>query len=823
MHEQYIDDHRYSIASTSRLCGALSIFPGRSETRCLPGAVCRHHIQESVKPNSSFEPRAPHLVAAAVCIAAALLLLWPLLTGQIMFGGGRSDMFIAGYSFRLFGAETFKATGTIPQWNPFLFGGLPYIAAMHGDIFYPTAWLRWIMPVDLAITWGMAVHFVLAGWFTYRFARALGLGWGASVAAGVAYELSGIVASQMSPGHDGKLFVSALTPLSFWVLLHAIRGQRLWAYGAFAFTVALIILGHYHMAYFLLLALGLWALYLAFWDSERAPGSKPLVALGLSAVAVVVGLGITALQVMPFFEYIPYSPRAEGGPNTGWEFATSYAFPPSEIFTTILPQFNGVLDKYWGSNPLKFHTEYMGFLPLALAALALGDKSRRRLVVAFGIGATVFLFFSFGGHTPFYRPFFELLPLLNKIRAMGMVFYLVAFPVSILAAIGLERVLTRAVPSRTVLFVAGGFALFALLGSVGALQGLTESMALTERYESVMANAADLRAGSLRLLVFVVLGGAALWAAASGRLQGAAAVAAIVVVMAIDLWSIDRIFYQFSPRADVLFADDAVTTYLQKTKPPYRAIDAGNSYGQSILMKYRIPVVNGYHGFSLRTYNELGGEREGWRNIGSPNLLDLLAVRFVILPDSQPLPGFHRVVDPTPTAFGTTASLYERDTVPAYARVVLGAAKVPEDQVVPTVIDPRFPVNGAILLPDTSTAQVPQAQPPFPVASTRAEVTEWAPGRMKITLSGAEPTASHLLVSENWYPDWHATVDGKAGTVRRADHTLISVDLPAGAREVELVFDSPTYATGKMISLAALLVALLMTFVPMVMARRQVA
>jgi uncharacterized membrane protein YfhO len=80
-----------------------------------------------------------------------------------------------------------------------------------------------------------------------------------------------------------------------------------------------------------------------------------------------------------------------------------------------------------------------------------------------------------------------------------------------------------------------------------------------------------------------------------------------------------------------------------------------------------------------------------------------------------------------------------------------------------------------------------------------------------------------LLVSENWYPDWRATVDGKPGTVRRADHTLISVDLPPGAREVELVFDSPTYAKGKMVSLAALLVALLMTAVPMVMARRKVA
>ncbi len=778
----------------------------------------------TVKQNSSsFEPRAPHWLALAVCAAAAMLLLWPLLTGQIMFGGGRSDMFIAGYSFRLFGAETFKATGTIPQWNPFLFGGLPYIGAMHGDIFYPTAWLRWIMPVDLAITWGMAAHFILAGWFTYRLARALGLGWGAAVAAGVAYELSGIVASQMSPGHDGKLFVSALTPLSFWILLHAIRAGRLWAYGAFAFTVALIILGHYHMAYFLLIALGLWTLYLAFWDSERPADARPLVAVGMAALAVMVGLGITALQVLPFFEYIPYSPRAAGGPNTGWEFATSYAFPPSEIFTTILPQFNGVLDRYWGSNPIKFHTEYMGFLPLALAALAFGDQSRRRLVIALTFGAVFFLFFSFGGHTPFYRPFFELMPLLSKIRAMGMVFYLVAFPVSLLAAIGLERVLARTVPTRTVMFVVGAFAVFALLGTVGALQGLTETLAITERYEAVMANAEALRGGALRLLVFVVLGGAVLIGAVTGRIKPAIATTAVLVVMAIDLYSIDRLFYQFSPRADVLFADDAVTTHLKNVKPPYRVLDAGNSYGQSILMKYRIPVVIGYHGFELRTYDELGGQREGWRNIGSPNVLDLLAVRYVILPDTQSVPGFHQVVPPGPTAFGTTAALYERDTVPAYARVILGAAKIPEDQVVPTVIDPRFPVDGAILLPDTSSAPITQAQPPFPLATTQAEVTEWAPGRMKIVLTGAETSASHLLVSENWYPDWQATVDGQPGTVRRADHTLISVDLPAGAREVNLVFDSPSYAKGKVISLASLLLAALLTLGPLAMARRRPA
>ena len=757
-------------------------------------------------------------MAAAVCILAALTLLWPLLTGHILFGGARSDMFIAGYSFRLFGAETFRETGTIPQWNPYLLGGLPYIAAMHGDIFYPTAWLRWIMPVDLAITWGMAVHFVLAGWLTFRFARALGLSWGAAIFAGVAYELTGIVASQMSPGHDGKLFVSALTPLVFWTLLRAIRDQQRWAFGALAVEVALIVLGHYHMAYFLLIAMGLWALYLAFWDTERAPGNNPWLAIGYAAVSVVVGLGITGLQVIPFFEYIKYSPRAAGGPNTGWEFATSYAFPPSEVFTTILPQFNGVLEHYWGQNGIKFHTEYIGFLPLALMTLAFGDKARRRLVIALTVLAVVFLFFSFGGYTPFYRPFFELLPMLNKIRAMGMVFFLPAFFIALLAGVGFERLLARTVSMRSVLIVTGAFAAFAVLGATGALQGLTESMAIPERADAVSANAGELRAGAVRLLLFVVLGGGALFAVASGKLSRMAAIAAVSIVAVADLYTVDIKFYEFSARAKVLFANDAVTTYLHNVKLPYRVIDAG-VYDKSILMAYRIPVVMGYHGFELRTYDELGGAPT-WQNVLSPNVMDLLSVRYLILPGAQEVPGFKQVVPPTQTAFGTTAVLYEKEVFGPYARVIPTAAKIPEDQLVPTVVNPQFVANSVVLFPDTSSVVAGELKQPFPTSNVTATVSSWTAGRMSIALTGADTMPTHLLVSENWYPDWHATIDGKPGVVRRADNTLLSVDLPAGAKQVDFVFDSPAYAKGKMVSLLALLVAIAMFAVPMVMGRK---
>ncbi|MEP7384108.1 MAG: hypothetical protein ABI910_20690, partial [Gemmatimonadota bacterium] len=521
-------------------------------------AARQQPARETVSPTLP----APHTLALLACIVAALTLLWPLLTGQILFGGTSSDMYIAGYAFRRFGAESFLRTGEIPQWNPYLFGGLPYIGAMHGDIFYPTAWLRWIFPVDLAITWGMVLHFVLAGWLTYRFAVALGLRWGAALFAGVSYELTGIVASQMSPGHDGKLFVSALTPLAFWVLLRIFRHRDRWGYGAFALVVALVILGHYHMAYFLLLALGLWALYLAFWDPERPVGGRPWLTLAATAGAVLVGVGITALQVLPFIAYIPFSPRAAGGANTGWEFATSYAFPPAELFTTILPQFNGMLDHYWGSNPIKLHTEYLGFLPLALAALAWGERARRRLVLALGVGALLFLMFSFAGHTPFYRPFFALLPGLDKIRAMGMVFFLVGFFVSLLAGVGVERVLARAVSPRRLLLVVGVFVAFALLGVTGALQPIAESLAIPQRLDGTIANAGELQAGALRLLLVVVVSGAALWLIVAGRVRTQLAALVLAALAVLDLWSIDRHFYTFSPRANVLFADDAITSHL---------------------------------------------------------------------------------------------------------------------------------------------------------------------------------------------------------------------------------------------------------------------
>ncbi len=738
-----------------------------------------------------------------------------MLEGEFLVGR-YSDQYTAGYSFRVFGAEMFRATGSIPEWNPYLFGGLPFIAAMHGDIFYPTAWMRWILPVDTAMNLGFALHLVLAGGLMYAFLRALRLTWTAAIFGGLAYELTGIVASLVHPGHDGKLYVSALSPLAFLALLLAVRHRQIWGYGLLALTVGLAMLSpHYQMTYYLLVALGIWTLYLTFFDLERPHNGRWFEPLGLALAAVVLGTAISAIQAVPFLEYIPYSPRGAGGASGGWEYATSYSMPPEELLATLIPQFSGVIENYWGRNYFKLHTEYLGVAVLLAAAFAWGDTRRRSLLKCIGGIGILFLLVSLGGHTPFYRVWYEVMPMMKKVRAPGMAFYLVALPVVVFAAVGVDRLLRREVRWSRIGVAVGALAAIGLLGTLGGLQTVAQAVAQPQQAERLVANAEALRAGSLRLLVVVAAVAAVLWGIVTGRLRMWPAAVALTLVVVGDLWSIDRLFFRYSPGAATLFADDEITRHLKQVKPPFRVYDHG-VYERSFLMAYHLQSLLGYHGNELRYYDDLMGGKNVWRNVGSPNLFDLLAVRFLVLPQEQQVPGFHGVLGPITTTPGTTGFLYEQDSLPPYVRVVAAAARIPEDQIVPTVVDPRFPPNNVVLYPETTSVKPAPISGGIPARSAvKADLVEWAPGKMHIALTGSDPAPAYLLISETWYPKWLATVDGRTVPVHRADHALLSVVIPPGARDIRLVLHSDSYQTGKLITGVALILTAAFTFGPL--------
>jgi len=219
----------------------------------------------AIAANPSLEdPRRAGAWAALVYALCTFALAYPALSGGFLVNP-HSDQFIGGFPVREFAAASLKAGHGIPQWNPYLFGGLPYIAAMHGDIFYPTFILRALLPTDVALTWSFIIHLFLAGCFTYLFLRGWGVRFYGALVGGLAYMLSGPIASYASPGHDGKLYVSALLPLVLWFLIRAVRDGRAWAWGGLAISVGLAVLSpHPQLLQYLLLVSGAFALYLAF-------------------------------------------------------------------------------------------------------------------------------------------------------------------------------------------------------------------------------------------------------------------------------------------------------------------------------------------------------------------------------------------------------------------------------------------------------------------------------------------------------------------------------------------------------------------------------
>jgi hypothetical protein len=221
----------------------------------------------------------------------------------------------------------------------------------------------------------------------------------------------------------------------------------------------------------------------------------------------------------------------------------------------------------------------------------------------------------------------------------------------------------------------------------------------------------------------------------------------------------------------------------------------------------------GYHGNELGRYDVL----TGWDStayatrIVNPNVWQLLNIRYVYtnaqLPPSQ---GMRLLAGPAVNVAGDTTWLYHAPTDNPPAWVTSLAVKAPDESALPTLLDSRFDVS-RIALFDTAAAVPTQPVParmPDPTG-VAVRTTRWEPGRISLVLDRPAPPSATLVVSENYYPGWRATVDGKPAPVGRADFVLMGVGLPAGAGTIELAFSSDRYEQGKLVTLAALAVALI--------------
>ena len=630
--------------------------------------------------------------------ALGAVLFWSFISTDLMLWG--TDQIPAGTVMREGFVSAFKELGRVPGWTPHVLGGTPYTEALsYGDSLYPPSALLLLLSSEIhrALSWRFVLHIVAAGFLTYLWVRHLGVSRAGALVAGTGYMLAPVMVSLVYPGHDGKIFVTALAPLLFWATDRQLSRPSLGRFTWLALVVAAIILTpHFQMAYFLFGAVGLFAIFrtvTAKLDARRAksrgavkegasesdakkggragaPGgmTRPLVGFGSFLGASLVGAALTGSLLFPAFDHVSNwsrrsltSEAATGEEAIAW--SSSWSIHPEEAFGLIVPEFPGAdvgrepgwaTGTYWGRNAFKLNSEYAGLVVLVLAAASFAGAARRRLRwFMLGLGVTAAAF-ALGANTPVWRIFYEVVPGIDLFRAPSQAMYLFGFAVATLAGFGVDRILRppdrRRQPRRWLKFLvvaAGGVGVVALLLQAGIMTSLWTGTVYgeitPERAQRLAVSLPHIQQGGW--IAFLLVGALAAlgWSYANGRLGSRALTGGILLLVIVDPIRIDRAFIQtfdFETWAQPGAALQSIIDDRAGSPEPYRLLsykDRGN--GQDIKPAlHGIELAGGHHPNDLAFYRQLIG-MEGSsapRHLyTSHRIRALLNVRYVLWPDAE--------------------------------------------------------------------------------------------------------------------------------------------------------------------------------------------
>lgn len=774
------------------------------------------------------EPRAA--LAATIFFAVSLVYFLPgLLPGQQVYG---TDYLGGGYFFYDFISQRFSS-GALPKWVPYIFGGMP-LFANPGSTFYPIHVLG-----DLLFSTAKILPFVywfqfgIAGFGMYLLSRELGCRNWIAFVSGVLFQFTGITMSWVYAGHDGRIIVATLAPLCFFFLHAGIRTRGLAPFVGAAATIGFALLSfQIQTAYYLLLAAAIFSVFaiVAQEVHRDRPGLVKVVGMGLGAVAFAFVMA--AVNFLPFLDYVPESPRGQGE-GRGYEYSISYSMPEGEILSMAVPEAAGasvadpttgepLFPAYNGENGFKLHTEYVGVVAIMLVAIGAYFSRRQRYWWFFAGLAVLFLTIALGGNTPLYRLYYELLPGTKRFRAPSLSFFIVAMSLVAMAALTLERLATLRDRGRGAgeagearLDVAGWIAV--------AVVGLGFLGAIAASGEPGQAGGPSAAQGWQRFVLFAALSAGAIWFWVRRSFSAPAMVAILALIGMADLWSIGRRFFHTVPPPEEMFVADDVTSFLQSQPGKFRVWSfpvpgvgmwGGNgSYGGDLPMYFGIEQVGGEHPNTLQRWNEYVGAGTqsyiDWHNLitggrivgdstaqaieiqSTPGFLDAANVKYIV--------SFAPLVHPSlREVHRGSAVVYENITVLPRAFLVPEVRAVERGQTLSAMTTPGWdPRRTAVVASDAGITL-----PAGPLEGS-AEVVEYEPDRVVVRARASRPAL--LVLADNMYVGWEATVDGTPTPIHLANHTFRGLVVPAGDHVVELVFKPRGLYTGLYIHIASLL------------------
>lgn len=764
------------------------------------------------------------------------------------------------------------AKGDYPQWNPYLFAGMPSFGSL--------AYTKFLYPPSIVLTFlQQKMNFPPMTWLlAHLFFGGLGMAWllsrwklpvGALLLGSLIWLMAPKIVAWSVHGHGTKVGAAMYLPWIVGWVWKVLDGKGALAIGMTGLLLGLQLLrGHVQITYYTLLVVGGLLLCHAFWPldetARRLIIRLRLLRVGQVLAGIALGFLIGSILLIPVYEYAGISIRGQdtqGGGGVGIEYATQWSLGPAELSTLLFPAAAGFgKATYLGVMPFNDYPSYFGILTLVLAALAWWSAGRR-LTIALLVMSAVAILVSLGRHGPgLYEFMYNWLPFFNKFRIPSMILVLVTFAGAILAPHGAAAWARGAVPSARsklwpfLLLVVGAICLVGGLTALAkgpfttAIQGMAAeggrkvpAILLDEAW--VLHKSSLIRIG----LILLVAGSAFLASLSNSILRGKYLVWILIALMGLDMFSVDRLVVR--PESGLLQVgrDETGRTRLVAAAPmsgPFRGsggVGVGSDLGTQALarnvghdrvyplgeksswnswMVAGVRSLSGYHPAKLAAYEQIrrrlfsdrpAGRLANWLG-GSVVALDGLLTEDQLL--FLEVFGFKLVSEPLHTG---TLTIYRNEAAQRRARLMTRWAPVSslesKDALEPFLDGIQ---DGTISV----DRQVYLLNPPDPLPvehpNSLPDPEFLVDGLDEVVLKVETPVPALLLLADMFAPGWKVQVDGEDRPLLKADLVLRAVALEAGSHTVRFVYSDPTVRAGLLVSLCGGILALFLILFPLV-------
>lgn len=771
--------------------------------------------------------------------------------------------------------------GEMPLWNPYTMAGHPIYADGVTRTLSPFLLFYKFFDVPLGYSLARITELMLAAIFMYAFLVCIGVGAGSALIGSLVFEFSSHSMLHLTGlGWWGGLMWLPL------IILFADRAleRRSYTQAALAgvMLAAQFFCGYMPNQIYYVGAVVLYYLFFAF-AKRRDPSPHPVRrSLALMSVTLFIGLALAATQWVPILELLRYSNRKIVGAELSYIY-----LPPWYGLTLVFPNLFGsaydtrTLTLFTALNVSHDHILYLGIGALAPLAFCLGwlrkraaesrrykteskraeDRNGLTLIGSLiASNSRIWFFALLAGISllimmaaPLYVPVTRFIPILQVIRVAVRAGVLFLFAAAALVAMGADQMMRASADelaefarrARKFLLVAIGFVAVAIvtsysLAATGFATDTNDRGRVAFIRKAAAALAAQFTPPDAGIIIPLLMGASLvilLWMMSKGNLSRKRFFAGLITLLVIDLFWASGQFNQSFDRSRVYPATQITDTL--RRLPPGRVLITPSDLETNrrvssetdkiiappnTLLPYQISTLTGKNQQFPRWYRQFASLIEPQPNLShvvfdqnrSP-FFDLLNARYVMTrAESPPVAGCDLIY----TAEGI--SLYEnRSALPRAFFSDRALAARNADEALETLRKLSTETASAVVIESPAGELVENDSTLKRAAPPQATIIE--DKRNSVLIETQNETSAMLVLSDNFYPGWRASIDGAPAEIFKANVTMRAVRVPAGRHVVSFVFIPFAFTASVYASLtvaALLLIAFLIGAVRMLLSGR---